>query len=61
MPAPVYSLFYRGHSVRSLERSILRFGNIGSIHRSLVGNVENDAKARHVWLTRMREFGMCAA
>lgn len=60
MPAPVYSFFYRAHSVRSLERSVLRLGGIGPIRRSLVGNVENDAKARQVWLTRMREFGMCA-
>jgi putative NADPH-quinone reductase len=60
MPAPVYSLFYRAHSVRSLERSVLRFGGIGPIRRSLIGNIEDDAKARQVWLTQMRELGMCA-
>lgn len=61
MPAPVYTLFYRAHSVRSLERSILRFAGIGPVRRSLIGGVVDSTVLRERWLGTMRELGSRAA
>lgn len=59
MPAPVYTLFYRAHSLKSLERNILRFAGMGPIAHSVLGGVES-AKRRAKWLEEMRQLGVRA-
>lgn len=58
MPAFLYRWYYRAHSLKSLERNILRFCGIGPIKESLIGMVEVPDGARNVeWLDRMRRLG----
>ena len=57
MPAPFYRIFYRAHSVKSLERNILRFVGFAPVRRSLIGNVEKSRAYREKWLETMRELG----
>jgi putative NADPH-quinone reductase len=56
MPALFYRLVYGAHSVKSLERNILRFVGIKPIERSIIGRVE-DAEVRAEWLSKMEDFG----
>ncbi|MBW8783300.1 MAG: NAD(P)H-dependent oxidoreductase [Novosphingobium sp.] len=56
MPALFYRLVYGAHSVKSLERNILKFVGIRPIARSIIGGVE-DAETRGEWLQRMRDAG----
>ncbi|HJS13057.1 NAD(P)H-dependent oxidoreductase [Sphingopyxis sp.] len=57
MPALFYRVYFRAHSLRSLERNILGFVGITPTERSIVGNVEGDAKHRTTWLETMTEYG----
>jgi putative NADPH-quinone reductase len=57
MPAPFYSLVYRAHSLKSLERNILRFVGFGPVRHSIVGSVASSAAHRTRWLARVRELG----
>jgi putative NADPH-quinone reductase len=57
MPALFYRVYFRVHSLRSLERNILGFVGIAPTERSIVGNVEGDAKRRTMWLETMTEQG----
>ena len=62
MPALVYRWYFGAHSLKSLERNILRFCGIGPIRESLVGMVEDGGpKRREAWLERMRALGRKAA
>ena len=45
MPAFVYRWYFGAHSVKSLERNILRFAGIAPVCRSLVGMVEGRSAA----------------
>lgn len=56
MPAMFYRLYYGAHSVKSLERNILKFVGIGPVQHRLLGNVEGDAAMRSAWLEDM--FGL---
>lgn len=60
MPALFYRLFFGAHSVKILERNILRFVGFRPVEHSIIGNVE-DAANRSKWLERMRELGSEAA
>ena len=40
MPAFIYRWFFGAHSLKSLERNILRFVGISPIKQNLIGNVE---------------------
>lgn|SRR5512138_27987 len=60
MPALVYRWYFRAHSLKSLQRNILRFVGFGPIRTSIVGNVEGSAKARERWLDRIRRYGRAA-
>ncbi|HEX3484467.1 MAG TPA: NAD(P)H-dependent oxidoreductase [Micropepsaceae bacterium] len=61
MPALVYRWYFGAHSLRSLERNILRFCGIGPIRESLFGMVEGiSAAKRDRWLETMRKLGMRA-
>lgn len=57
MPAWLYRWFFGAHSLKSLERNILRLVGIKPVRESLVGTVEASAPKRNAWLARMREFG----
>lgn len=57
MPARFYSLFFRAHSLKSLERNILSFAGIAPIRHSIIGSVDGSAADRDAWLKRMRELG----
>src|SRR3546814_9565938 len=46
MPAPFYRFFYRAHSLKSLDRNILRAVGFDSARYSIIGSVEASAPAR---------------
>lgn len=58
MPVFIYRWFYFAHSLRSLERNILRFAGIKPVRQSLFGMIDavDDAK-RRTWLDRMAALG----
>jgi len=54
MPALFYRLYYRAHSLKSLERNILAFVGIKPIRVTLLGNVEGEsAKARARYIAEL--------
>ena len=57
MPAFVYRWYFGAHSVKSLERNILRFAGIAPVRRSLVGLVEGPVPQRRRWLERLASLG----
>jgi putative NADPH-quinone reductase len=58
MPAFVYRWYFRAHSLKSLERNILRFVGIGPIRETLIGMVETmDDAGRRKWLENLRALG----
>lgn len=60
MPAAFYRLYYRAHSLKSLERNILDFAGIAPIRHSIVGSVGKGDAHRRKWLERVRELGAIA-
>ncbi len=61
MPALFYRAYYRAHSVKSLERNILKFTGISPVEQVLIGNVEGDAGAREDWLRKLYALGVAGA
>jgi putative NADPH-quinone reductase len=62
MPALFYRFVYRAHSLKSLERNILRFCGIRPVRASLVGMVEGINMARRqAWLAEMERLGARAS
>jgi putative NADPH-quinone reductase len=62
MPALVYRYYFRAHSVKSLERSMLGFVGIAPVHETLIGMVDNlDEAARRKWFDKLRALGRAAA
>jgi putative NADPH-quinone reductase len=58
MPSLIYRFYFRAHSVRALERSILGFMGISPVDESLIGRVDSMADSERVsWLARMRRLG----
>jgi putative NADPH-quinone reductase len=57
MPAFFYRVVYRAHSVKSLERNVLKFCGISPVRTTLIGTVEGRRGAREDWLDRMRKYG----
>ncbi len=58
MPALVYRWFYGEHSVRNLERNILKFCGISPVRETLIGMVENsNDEKRAGWLMQMSKLG----
>ncbi len=58
MPALAYRWYFRAHSLKSLERNILKFAGIAPVRETLFGMVENaDDKKRARWLDKMRALG----
>ncbi len=58
MPVLAYRWWFGAHSLKSLERNILKFAGISPVRESLFGLVENVSDARRrEWLERMRRLG----
>jgi len=58
MPALAYRLYYRAHSVKSLEQNILGFAGVGPVRRTLIGLAEAmNAAKRERWLSEMEALG----
>jgi putative NADPH-quinone reductase len=58
MPALVYRWYFRAHSLKSLERNILRICGIAPIKETLIGMVETVSNARREkWLRKMGMLG----
>lgn len=58
MPAFFYRWFFRAHSLKSLERNILKFVGIRPVRTTLFGQVERvSAGRREQWLGRARTLG----
>lgn len=61
MPGFVYRWFYRSHSLKSLERNVLRFVGFGPVRHTLVGLVARPSPKAHArWIERMRQAGAAA-
>ncbi len=58
MPALAYRYFFGAHSLKSLDRNILRFAGIKPVRESLFGAVESASDDRRQrWLDRMHQLG----
>jgi len=56
-------LYFLSHSLKSLERNILRFAGMKPVRTTLMGRVEGEGRAaqREAWLAQMRSLGAGAA
>ena len=62
MPVPVYRWFFFAHSLRSLERNILRFVGFGPVRHTLIGGIgAMKPEKRRAWLDRLRALGAAGA
>lgn len=58
MPAAVYRWWFRAHSLKSLERNILRFVGVKPVRATLIGAVDGlTTKSAAKWLRRAEELG----
>jgi putative NADPH-quinone reductase len=58
MPAFVYRWYFGAHSLKSLERNILKFAGVRPIRETLIGMVAaKDGKAREAWLRKLEVLG----
>ena len=58
MPAFIYRWYFGAHSLKSLERNILKLSGIGPIKESLIGMIdESDNKNREKCLEKMFSLG----
>jgi putative NADPH-quinone reductase len=58
MPAFIYRWYFGAHSLKSLERNILKLSGISPVKESLIGMVdESDNKNRRKWLEKMSALG----
>lgn len=57
MPAFIYRWYFGAHSLKSLERNILKFVGIKPVRESLIGMVDGSAARREKWLTKMEDLG----
>lgn len=62
MPGWVYRWYFRAHSLRSLQRNILRFVGFRRIRSTLIGDVASlSSSQRQACLKRMRRLGVRGA
>lgn len=59
MPGIAYKIYFRAHSLRSLERNVLRFAGISPVETTVIGGVD-DAKTRAGWLEKIGHLGESA-
>jgi putative NADPH-quinone reductase len=62
MPTIVFRLWFRGHGIKLLRRSILNFAGIRPVGETLFGGVEGTTEAkRKQWIAEVRSLGTRAA
>lgn len=62
MPALIYRWYFRAHSLRSLQRNILKFVGFGRVSSTIIGSVASLTRAqREAWLQNVRDLGQVAA
>jgi putative NADPH-quinone reductase len=62
MPALIYRWYFRAHSLRSLQRNILKFVGFRRVRSTVIGSVASMSSAdRKDWLDSMRVLGRQAA
>ena len=58
MPALAYRFYFGAHSLKGLERNILKFCGMGPVRSTLFGSVESSSDAvRQKWLQHTRRLG----
>jgi len=57
MPAFIYRWYFGAHSLKSLERNILKFVGIKPVRECLIGMVEGSQAKREKWLVKMESLG----
>jgi putative NADPH-quinone reductase len=58
MPALAYRWFFRAHSLKSLERNVLKFVGIKPVRDTVIGGVEGaDEAKRATWIAKMERLG----
>ncbi len=58
MPAFVYRWYFGAHSLKSLERNVLKLSGIGPVAESLIGMVDSAKGCNHEkWLDKMQALG----
>lgn len=60
-PGLIYELFYRAHSVKSFQRSILNFVGFAPVKRTIVGSVASGDMHRRRWLKKVEALGAAGA
>jgi putative NADPH-quinone reductase len=61
MPAIVYRLYFRAHSVKSLERNILGFVGIAPVDETLIGMIGKlEPEDARKWMKKMARLGSLA-
>ncbi len=62
MPALIYRWYFRAHSLRSLQRNILKFVGFRRVRSTIIGGAGNMTSARRQeWLNDVRSLGQAAA
>jgi putative NADPH-quinone reductase len=57
MPAMIFRWFFLAHSLKSLERNILRFAGFAPVQSTIIGSVESSVADRLNWLSKIRAMG----
>jgi putative NADPH-quinone reductase len=58
MPAMIYRLYFRAHSLKALERNILGFVGISPIRETLIGGVESLKESEAAdWVEKLHQLG----
>ena len=57
MPALFYRVYYRAHSLKSLQRNILEFCGVAPVRTSVIGMVEGPPQTRAAWLAKLSALG----
>lgn len=62
MPAIAYRWYYGAHSLKSLERNVLKFCGISPVRETLIGGIDAlSEEKRRRWLSRLSSLGAEAA
>lgn len=62
MPALLYRWYYRAHSLRSLQRNILRFVGFRRVRSTIIGGAGSlTREQREAWLQSLKDMGQAAA
>ena len=57
MPGFFYRTFFRAHSLKNLERNILRFVGFKPVRNTVLGSIEGSSEKREKMLQRVRALG----